>query len=475
MHPTLSSLLSRWLIDRKNSHRRAVLAAFEEKTRLATCAQEEQVAWRDQRLADLLNHARAHVPHFRALWGDLGVIHASNAREVLASLPVMTRAEIQAAPAEFSAPGMAYIDDATGGSSGTPMTFRVDRATQIARESSLYWADSLAGWRYGDRIAMLWGSDKDNRSAAADAKLAFRWWIDNRRWFNAFNMGEEQMAAFHRAMNRFRPHIIVAYAGSLDVYARFLESMGDGQGTIADGRKTMGKGQKGIDEQNLSLAPRPLPIANCKSVGYPLTALIASAEMLTPRARETAERVFGKPVFNRYGSREFGALAAEDGGGQGLRINPSDCILEVDSTDPVNLPGPLLVTYLANHAMPFIRYNTGDLACMSADGTRILSLAGRESDTIRTASGKMIHGEYFTHLLYRAKYVREFQFIQETLSRYRLLLVAQQPESKTIEDSIREDIYEELGANISLELEYVEQIPVLSSGKRKFTISKIAP
>lgn len=456
--------------------------------RLATCAQEEQVAWRDRRLADLLNHASAHVPHFHALLGGMGVIHASNARDVLASLPVMTRAEIQAAPAEFSAPSVAYIDDATGGSSGTPMTFRVDRATQIARESSLYWADSLAGWRYGDRIAMLWGSDKDNRSAAADAKLAFRWWIDNRRWFNAFNMGEEQMAAFHRAMNRFRPHIIVAYAGSLEVYARFLESlghgqgtmdngretMGDRQGTIDDGRKTMGQGQKGFDEQNLSLAHRPLPIANCKSVGYPLRALVASAEMLTPRARETAERVFGKPVFNRYGSREFGALAAEDGGGQGLRINPSDCILEVDSTDPVNLPGPLLVTYLANHTMPFIRYNTGDLACMSADGTRILSLAGRESDTIRTASGKMIHGEFFTHLLYRANYVREFQFVQETLNQYRLLLVAQQPESKAIEDSIRADIYEELGADISLELAYVEEIPVLSSGKRKFTISKIA-
>ncbi len=448
MHSALSSLLSRRLIDRSAGHRRAVLAAFAEKQRLAVAPLEERIAWQDRRLADLLNHARTTVPYWK------GVIRSAvtpdTAREVLASLPGMSRSAIQADPVSFlSTAAGETIDDATGGSSGTPMRFKIDRATQIARESSLYWSDALAGWRYGDRIAMLWGSDKDVKSASQELRASFRWWIDNRRWYNAFNMGEDRMAEFHAAMCRFRPHIIVAYAGSLDVYARFLEA--EVGGLTSD----LGSRTSGLRSNVYGLP----------SLTYPLTALVSSAEVLTPQARETIERVFGKPVFDRYGNREFGAIAAEDGRG-GLVVNPADMILEA------NGQGELLVTYLVNRAMPFIRYNTGDLARLSGPD-RLAPVSGRMSDTIRTASGNLIHGEYFTHLLYRATFVKEFQFVQEDLHRYRLLLVAGKRESADIEESIRRDILEHVGDGASVEITYVDNIPLLASGKRKFTLSKI--
>ncbi len=411
-----------------------MLSAFEEKLRLGAASPSDQFANRNQQLSDLLNHARSHVP----FWRDRirHPVTPDDARDVMAGLPIMERANIQSDRSDFlSDVSDNAIDDATGGSSGTPMRFKVDRATQIARESSLYWSDSLAGWRYGERIAMLWGSDKDVKTAGQAFRSKLRWWMDNRHWYNAFHMGEDRMAQFHASMSRFRPHIIVAYAGSLEIFARYLESQ------------------------------------STHPPNYPVNSLISSAEVLTPKARETIERVFGKPVFNRYGNREFGALAAEDGNGDSLFINPTDCILEVDSEDPENIAGPLLVTYLVNRAMPFIRYNTGDLARMSVDGTRLLSLAGRESDTIRTKRGSLIHGEFFTHLMYRASNVREFQFVQEEPNRYRLLLVAEKEESPDIIESIRKDILEEVGNDAVVAYEYVKDIPVLASGKRKFTLS----
>ncbi len=532
MKPFLSSLLSRLLVDRKNGHRRAVLAAFAEKQRVASLSEDEQEQYRNDKLAKLLNHAREHVPFWKDKIPD--EVNPQNARHVLKTLPMMERTMIQEDRGRFVAEGgrnagndgpctiddgqknnddgrgtignkqrveneaqrtispIAYCPlsialDATGGSSGTPMRFLVDRATQIARESSLYWSDSLAGWRYGDRIAMLWGSDKDIRSAARDAKLALRWWIDNRRWYNAFNMGEERMAEFHESMTRFRPHILVAYAGSLDIYARFLgerdetrdvrpETLGKRHdlhhGKVRCKTKTTSLDHSSSLKSQVSrlkshVSSLKSHVSGLRSLSYPLTALISSAEVLTPEARHTIETVFGVRVFNRYGNREFGAIAAEDGRG-GMAVNPTDVVLETGED------GELLVTYLNNLAMPFIRYRTGDLVAWSKgeEGRRIEKVHGRSGDTIRTRGGALIHGEYFTHLMYGAKGVKEFQFVQETLDHYQLLVVGEEPTPEVVAHW-RKEFAEVLGPEANVKIMRVEAIPVLPSGKRKFTVSTV--
>ncbi len=379
----------------------------------------------------------------------------------LARLPVLRRSVLQAEPAAFVAADAAGLtDDHTGGSTGTPLTFKVDRATQQAREASLMWANGLAGWKPGYRIAMLWGSDRDSKAAFHDWRLHLRWWLDNMRWYNAFAMGDGEMAAFHRAMTRFRPHLLVAYAGSLDVYARHLA-------------KLLQFPNPPIPQSTNHLIP--------KSPNYPITSLVSSAEMLTPAARERVEGVFGKPVFDRYGNREAGAIAAECEAHQGLHINEHDFVVEIDSPRPFDEPGPLLITYLANRAMPLIRYDTGDLAVWSAGACRcgrttrrLARIAGRQSDTIRTAAGSLIHGEFFTHVLYGAANVREFQFVQEDLQRYVLRVVADaiRPDQ---EAAWRRKIEPLLGPGATLAVERVAGIPTLASGKRRFTISNLKP
>lgn len=444
MHPGLSSFLSRRLLDRANGHRARVLDLFEACRRADRLSRTELNERRDVALAGLLNHARALVPRIRAVLGGRGSIQPGEAMSALKQLPVMRRSDIQTAPDAFIADGATgLVDDFTGGSSGTPLCFKVDRATQQAREASLYWANSLAGWRYGDRVAMLWGSDRDSSAAVRDVRLEARWWLDNMRWYNAFNMGEDRMEDYHYKMSCFRPHLIVAYAGSVFTYARYLE------------------------QRNLT-------------PGYPRTSIVSSAEVLTTHMREVVERVFKVPVFDRYGNREAGAIAAECEAHQGLHINEADFVVEIDSPAPCSVPGPLLITYLANRAMPLLRYDTGDLATLLPDPcvcgrntVRLSRVVGRQSDTIRTASGKLIHGEYFTHLLYGVPAVREFQFIQESLTAYRLLVVADEPWAASALAAIQQRIVEDVGPGAVVEMQRVAAIPVLNSGKRKFTLSLI--
>lgn len=401
---------------------------------------------RQQAVADLLNHARAHVPFYRELLSREPEITAARSLDVLQRLPPLRRADIQADPARYLADdARGARDDFTGGSTGTPLAFKVDRNTQQSREASLMWANTLAGWQYGERVAMLWGSDRDVASARRDLRLQFRWWIDNMRWFNAFDMGEAEMKRFHSRLSHFHPHLLVAYAGSLYTFARFLE-------------------QKKI-------RPR-----------YPELGLVSSAEVLSPPMREVVERVFGRVVYDRYGNREAGAIAAECEAHAGLHVNEADFVVEIDSRDPFKSPGALFITYLQNRAMPLIRYDTGDLGLWAPHETcscgrktgRLARVVGRQSDTIRTASGKLIHGEYFTHVLYGASGVREFQFVQETLQQYRLLLAAQ-PAPREQEEQWRRKILGALGPGSELAIEYVDSIPALASGKRRFTLSKLPP
>ncbi len=445
MNPFLSAVLSSALVDRRDGHRRAVLADFSARLAAERLSPEARCAAVDGRLAMLLAHVAANVPWFRGKLPVTTLLKPEDARGILDPLPVLTRQDIQEHLSDMiSETATDLRDDATGGSTGTPMSFKVDRETQRAREASLLWANSLAGWTMGDRIAMLWGSVSDVQGASGQLRLAVRWWIENMRWYNAFDMGEDRMEAFHRSLSAFRPHLLVAYAGSAFTFARFLQARGS----------------------------RP---------AYPLKAVVTSAEMCTPPMRSVIEDVFGKPVFDRYGNREFGAIAVECEAHQGLHINESDCIVEIDSADPFKVEGPILVTYLNNRAMPFIRYDTGDVGrfesserCRCGRTTlRLAPVMGRQSDTIRTASGKLIHGEYFTHLLYGTNAVREFQFVQETTTRYRLLLVADPAQVASMEPRWRREITDALGAGSELQIEYVDCIPSLPSGKRRFTLTKM--
>ena len=445
MIPVISSYLSKLLVDRKNRHRLRVLDSFHASRQFDLLDNRSRIERRDERLAELLLYAQEHVPFHREQAARREKITPQNARSVLARFPVVRRADIQRNPEAFvsDTPGP-RVDDATGGSTGTPMMFRVDRNTQIARESSLLWANSLAGRIPGEKVAMLWGSVSDVQGATGQLRLAVRWWIENMRWYNAFDMGEDRMEAFHSSLSAFRPHLLVAYAGSAFTFARFLQARGS----------------------------RP---------AYPLKAVVTSAEMCTPAMRSVIEDVFGRPVFDRYGNREFGAMAAECQAHEGLHINEADCIVEIDSADPFKVEGPILVTYLNNRAMPFIRYDTGDVGRFLSDEpcacgrltARLAPVMGRQSDTIRTASGKLIHGEYFTHLLYGTNAVREFQFVQETPTLYRLLLVADPAQVASMEPRWRLEIGDALGAGSELRIEYVDRIPALPSGKRRFTLTKV--
>ena len=74
--------------------------------------------------------------------------------------------------------------------------------------------------------------------------------------------------------------------------------------------------------------------------------------------------------MSRYGTEEFGTIAVERPKDQKHVLNLSSVIVEILAIDkdvPVEpgQMGRIVVTDLFSHAMPLIRYETGDLAVLA--------------------------------------------------------------------------------------------------------------
>src|SRR5882762_6442390 len=116
-------------------------------------------------------------------------------------------------------------------------------------------------------------------------------------------------------------------------------------------------------------------------------------ETLAPCMRRFVRDAFGCPVSNNYGASEFLSLASECRCGH-LHLNSDWAILEsVDETGqvlPQNVAGAsTLLTNLANHCQPLIRYDLGDRvslrgeACECGSHLPVIDVQGRCDDSLQ--------------------------------------------------------------------------------------------
>lgn len=113
-------------------------------------------------------------------------------------------------------------------------------------------------------------------------------------------------------------------------------------------------------------------------------------EIFTPAMRQLVTEAFGCPIANSYGASEFLTLAFECGHGQ-LHLNSDWVILEpVDHLGQPVPPGQAsattLLTNLANHVQPLIRYDLGDsitihpAPCACGSVLPCIEVAGRNDE-----------------------------------------------------------------------------------------------
>ena len=403
-----------------------------------------------RKLRDLLTHAYQNVPYYRQLFDSIRFdpVRADLPRE-FARIPVLTKAILNERKTDLiatNAPQSSLQVNASGGSTGKPVEFFQDKRYWDTSHASRKLAMSWWGVSPGDRTASVWGADRDIPDWHWRQSLYYK--VCQVEICNAFSMSEERMERFARSMNDWRPSFVNGYASALELFSRFL-----------------------LDRPDIKIRP---------------IAVESSAESLSDDQRGIIEKAFDAPLYNFYGSREVNNLAAECPAHLGLHANTLSRYIEIVGDDNCPLgagqPGKIIVTDLSNWVMPFIRYENEDVGSWSTTSCRcgrpfplLERVWGRSSDFISTPSGKLIHGEYFTHLFYHVPEVRLFQVLQDSLDHLSISIVLKAATTPPSFSTLKAKVAEMVGSDLRVDVSIVDSIPRSASGKHRFTISRVKP
>jgi phenylacetate-CoA ligase len=421
-----------------------------ERTQYLSADELRHLQW--TRLRALLRHAYQQCLFYRRRFEQAG-LHPDDLRglEDLRRLPVLGKRDIQEQVREMIArdwPQGDLIRNQTGGSTGTPITFYLGRDRKCSRAAAALRHNAWAGWRVGDRAAVIWGAPRDRPGDGWKARLRGAL-LREPLWLDTAALTEASLEHFHRELFRYQPRIIQAYARSAALFARYL-------------------------------AERRRP-------AYRPAALVTSAEMLDAKDREMLETVFGCPVYNRYGCREFSVIASECPAHAGLHVMAEGLYLEIETPAGPAAPGQLgsiLVTDLLNHAMPMIRYRIGDLgswarrACPCGRHLPLLDeVAGRVTDFLVGADGRLVSGVYLaTYVVAQRPSLGQVQ-IQQSRAGHVVYRLRPGPgfDPRADGEYLRRATREHLGAAATADVEPVRELPAEPSGKFLFSRSSVAP
>lgn len=410
-----------------------------EIAKVSGAPRQEARVYQEQKLKRLLWHAYQHVPYYRRILPESKVIRNGKVDlQNFDGIPLLTkdiiRAEGDALCSDDFKKRKPYRNS-SGGSTGEPVTLIQDRRYDDFRiATKIFFKKKFGRQDVGCRELRLWGSERDILEGQESIAVRLRNWLYNRKDLNTFRMSESDLRSFIATWNSFRPTWVESYVQSIHALARFAEA-----------------------EQ--------LDVAEPQGI-------LTSAGTLYPDVRETIETVFSCPVFNRYGSREVGDIAC---GKDFLQIafwqNHVE-ILENLSPVPEGEPGDVVVTTLNNFSMPLIRFHIGDVAIQGREFL-LQSVRGREVSLFKTEDGTLVDGEYFTHLFFHKKWVKQFQVVQTDYDRITINLVADTPDNPEML-VIEKDIREVMGSSCRIEWILKEHIAPSPSGKYLYTISQLA-
>ena len=405
------------------------------------------------RLRALLIHARDNCAFYKNRFDQSGFDPKKiQSFDDILSVPVLTKEDIQNHKEIMRARNLGddmIVPDKTGGSTGRPLHFYLDKTRVFSRAAAALRHDRWTGWDIGEKSAYLWGHRGD-LGEPTSIKSKFRnALLDRRIVLDTSSITSEKLAAFKKQLIGFRPEIYVAYANSIFLFARYLKEMGS------------------------SDHHRP-------------KAIITSAELLETEQRALIESVFECQVYDRYGSRETSIIASECGSHTGLHICAEALYIEViKDGKPAgpDKPGKIIITDLLNYGMPFIRYQIEDVgmaidrACPCGRGLPLMKIAGgRMTDFLVTPDGKIISGASLTiYLIANAPGVAQAQILQEKKDKIVLRIVKNE---KFGDESLRffaKEIPRFFGGAMKYDLEYVDKIPLEQSGKYRFSISRVDP
>ncbi|WP_248723023.1 CoF synthetase [Seonamhaeicola sp. ML3] len=387
----------------------------------------ESLKLREQHLQDILKHATKTSSFYSDYKGIINI----------GEFPVIRKTVVQENFKAFQS--KPYISKknykvSTSGSTGIPFFLYQDANKRSRNRADVLYFSGQSDFKLGNRLYELevW------RSHNKKGKLTS--WLQNIVQFDISRLTDDRILEFLNMLKRYRQEKnILGFASSLEQISMYLE-------------------RNKIHLKNLNI-----------------NSVIANSEYLNEYTKTTLSKHLNTPILSRYSSEELGIIAQQTKySTQHFIINHASYyveLLDFNHDKPVK-PGEfgrIVVTDLFNYAMPLIRYDTGDIAkLLQLENGQIKfeKIEGRKMDLIYDTKGNIV-SSFVVYTKFYSFYnlLRQYQFIQHGKKEYeiKLNIIDKFPYEQLLIDSVKEDF----GSDADITVSYVDEIPLLSSGKRK--------
>nr|WP_298789300.1 CoF synthetase [uncultured Allomuricauda sp.] len=386
-------------------------------------------------LSQLLKHAINTVPHY---------FDITDAEPRLDMFPVIDKQTVREKFEQFKSQEYAHRHThrvTTSGSTGKPFNILHDKNKRQRNTADTIFFAERAGFELGSRIYYLRLWDKQYK------KNKYLSSIQNISMHSVDDLSDDNIAQLIKKLEQDgSTKSLLAYTSALDTICNYLDKN----------------------------HAKPL---DCK-----INSAIAIAEAMGEEVKTKVYKYFGAELLSRYSNSENGILAQQRSRNstRSFEINWASYHIEIldlntDKPTTPGEPGRIVVTDLFNYSMPLIRYDTGDVGVMDIDkdyGSLSFSrIEGRKMDMFTNTKGEYVSSHIIHHIL-QFDGIEQFQFVEEENDVYVIKLKVSEAFERSSEIGIRDKYMEYFGDDAKIRIKYVNDIPLLPSGKRKLVLNK---
>lgn len=398
---------------------------------------EQLKEYRDKEIRKIVKHCYENVPYYKRLFDNLGINYKEITKlEDLHKLPILTKQEVKDNFSDFFATNIRQkelIKLHTSGTTGSGFQFYTTKEADASR-----WAEA---WRGNAKIGVdirMWRGQFGGRSIVP---------IDNKKppyyrinypakqvIFSAYHMNEENLKYYIEALNKYKLEWLHGYPSSISLIAKYM-------------------------------------IDNNIKLNYNMKHITLCSENVQEIQVNRIKKAFGIIPFQNYAQTESVAIFRER---KDHKMFVSEDIAAVEFIkDDTSESYKIIGTTLTNYAMPFLRYDTNDLATYieTKEGRQILKVDGRNEDYIVLTDGSKVGR--LDHIFKDLVHVKEAQFVQEKIGEVDVNIVKGIDYTDLDEKKLLEEVNLRLGNKIVLKINYVKTIPRTANGKLRFVISRI--
>ncbi len=382
----------------------------------------------EQNLANLLDHAVKSVPFYQDYAPDIK------------QFPLLDKNLIKSRFDSFYSSRFdkqQLIKVITSGSTGTPFQVFHDKNKKNRNYADTLYFSELSGYSMGNILVYM--------KIWAKQRMAQPWVyrLQNTLPIDVLQLSEQKLAQLTELIeNKPGQYSVLGYVSALEEWCRYLDRVGKSK------------------------------------INANVSSIITMSEALNSYTSEAMERIFGVPVYSRYSNLENGIIAQQiPGSNRKFLVNTASYYLEIvhlESDKPVE-PGErgrIVVTDLFNYAFPMIRYDTGDIGALERDNAGnwyLTSVEGRKLDQLFDTKGKLVSSYIMYRNMWQYTNIRQYQIIQEAKGRYCMKISVAGTFDR--EAQLKSEFLEYLGADADFRIEYVDEIPLLNSGKRRKVVN----